>query len=232
MKKLSALQFPHGRPSLKVFEIILGTKHKSPTNASFMNLNKLLSTALTALALTAVGSAISALGQNTIIEQAIIGFGSQTNNPDFVYSGFISRLTGDHSTAPGLVLTPTICSQNPALPPLELPPRVPGTNVVIYPNGIRAAMPPSPAHNQRRHIGIAGGDDLSSGSLVWRQSYCGFYATLSLPIQTQAQLASTRLPEPPAPVFKPAMATINGFRLAISPLPARTRPYNSPILAG
>jgi autotransporter-associated beta strand protein len=104
---------------------------------TIMSLKKHL---LTVLTVVTVGCALSALGQNTIIEQAIIGFGSQTNNPDFAYSGFISTVTSDHSTAPGLVQTPTVWSQKSRIASLGTPPAGVGTNVVISPNGGHATI--------------------------------------------------------------------------------------------
>ena len=89
----------------------------------------------TLLLLSILGNALSVLGQSTIIEQAIIGFASATNNPDFAYNGFISTLTGDHSTAPGLVQTPTVWSQKSRIAALGPPPAYPTNYVVISPNG-------------------------------------------------------------------------------------------------
>jgi len=94
-----------------------------------MNLKKILSTVLT---LITAGSAISALGQNTIMEQSRIGGATQVANSDFVFTGFTSTTTGNHSTAPGLVSGYSTSSRiaatgNPGFGPT--------TNVVISPNG-------------------------------------------------------------------------------------------------
>ena len=101
-----------------------------------MNLNKLLSTALTAMALTAVGSAISALGQSTIIEQSRIGGGTQAANPDFAFTGFTGTTTSDHSSAPGLVSGWSTSSRIAATGN----PGAPGDYVVISPNGGNATL--------------------------------------------------------------------------------------------
>src|ERR1035438_4517955 len=88
----------------------------------------------TLLLLSILGNALSVLGQSTIIEQATIGFASATNNPDFAYNGFISTLTSDHSTAPGLVQSPTIWSPKSRIATTGTPPAYPTNYVVISPN--------------------------------------------------------------------------------------------------
>ncbi len=109
----------HVRPALETITI--------------MNQKKLLSTVLTLISL---GSAVSALGQNTIMEQSRIGGSSQSNNPDFVFStnggGFASGTTSDHSSAPGLVSGWSTASRYSA----SSSPGGPGTNVTISPNGV------------------------------------------------------------------------------------------------
>ncbi len=78
-----------------------------------------------------LGSALTAFGQNTIIESSRIGGGTQANNADFVFSGFTSTTTSDHSTAAGIVTTYTTSSR---IASTSITAGA-GTNVVISPNG-------------------------------------------------------------------------------------------------
>src|ERR1035441_9707271 len=89
----------------------------------------------TLLLLSILGNALSVLGQSTIIEQARIG-SPQTNNVDFVFSGFTTTTTSDHSSAPGLVTGYSTSSRIAATGN----PGNPGTNVVIFPNGGHATI--------------------------------------------------------------------------------------------
>ena len=89
----------------------------------------------TLLLLSILGNALSVLGQSTIIEQARIG-SPQTNNVDFVFSGFTATTTSDHSSAPGLVTGYSTSSRIAATGN----PGNPGTNVVIFPNGGHATI--------------------------------------------------------------------------------------------
>ena len=91
------------------------------------------------MALTAVGSAISALGQSIIIEQSRIGGGTQAANPDFAFSGFTTTTTSDHSTAPGLVSGWSTSSRIAATGN----PGALGDYIVISPNGGHATTPSS-----------------------------------------------------------------------------------------
>jgi autotransporter-associated beta strand protein len=120
MKQLSALSLQ----TLRLWSAFLGATQK------------LLSTALMVLALITVGNAVSALGQDTIIEQSRIGGATQVANSDFVFTGFTTTTTGNHSSAPGLVSGVSTSSRIAATGN----PGSPGNKVVISPNGGHATI--------------------------------------------------------------------------------------------
>jgi fibronectin-binding autotransporter adhesin len=88
------------------------------------------------LVCSAIGTAVSALAQDTIIEQSRIGGGTQIANLDFVFTGFTATTTGNHSIAPGLVTGVSTSSRIAATGN----PGVPGNMVVISPNGGHATI--------------------------------------------------------------------------------------------
>src|ERR1035441_3482749 len=100
----------------------------------------------TLLLLSILGNALSVLGQSTIIEQARIG-SPQTNNVDFVFSGFTTTTTSDHSSAPGLVRSEEHTSELQSLRHLVCRLLLDKATTDIYTLSLHDALPISPQTN-------------------------------------------------------------------------------------